>query len=151
MACSCVLSGKRPGQLPWSPTACQSVAEPLLPGSFCFLSPYSSWTPAVDDKSLSCFFCSPDSLCLLSSVLLARVCFTTSSRRKNYMLEKYRQHMFNNKSIGNCPKWWPCKAVLTWETCSESLILGSKINIWLSFSLSSLSHIDPLIYFNSKE
>lgn len=73
-----------------------SVAEPLLPGSFCFLSLYSSWTPAVGDKSLGCFFYSPDSLCLLSSVLLARVCFTTNSRRKNYMLEKYRQHMFNN-------------------------------------------------------
>lgn len=30
------------------------------------------------------------------SVLLASVCFTASKRKKNYMLEQYRQHMFSN-------------------------------------------------------
>ena len=53
------------------------------------------------------------------SVLLARVCFAANKRKKNYMLEQHRQHMFSNlNQFGIALSDDPCKIVLTWETYS---------------------------------
>lgn len=93
-------------------------------------------------KALVALFNSQDNWCLLS--VFSWLGFVSSQARGERITcwkSTGSTYMFNNLNQFEITlKWWPCKVVLTWKTYSESLILGSKLNIWPTLSPFPVYH-----------